>query len=376
MKIIKLGLILLTSILLTDCFGNLGNNQIPQGVSAPALPAAAPINDARARSIDDGYKKERKNSYARSKKKYSGPVCADEDRQHSCKTTCRRIFKSRDRDYCEDLAIEQIDRLNDIDKILRNPRDRQLDEITADDFQVYIYTSITAIDRHIRSYGAREAGTLLAWSLISETFYLMDDGTTIPKLLGRLGNDVETIFTKDVRFDRDTYDNLFELIEQYGQNYDFVHDYIDNECQNSSNHNTIKNLYKGPTTDAAGITANEKLQCFKLYCDIGKRLGSSNYRSGRNSRGFDANDWLHSDSVLDDRLDNYIRDRVNALGITAADVRKAIGINANSGLTQDELSTDDSTALKFTGNTNGWDSTKIQDLGDVQNWEQDLCLGL
>ena len=100
----------------------------------------------------------------RSRLRYSGPTCADQDDNlHECVEMCRDIYNRRsDRADCEELPIIQIEVLAELYEILlEDPDDDELDRIDLKDFEVYLKVSISSFDRLIGKYSKSEAKELL-----------------------------------------------------------------------------------------------------------------------------------------------------------------------------------------------------------------------
>ena len=79
------------------------------------------------------------------------------------KISVGRSIDVDDRDDCEELPVEQIDRLADLHETLEDPDDDDLEEIDLEDFDVYLNVSIEAFEDLVRKYNSREAKSFLYW---------------------------------------------------------------------------------------------------------------------------------------------------------------------------------------------------------------------
>ena len=112
----------------------------------------------------------------RAKKKYTGPRCeGDED----CEDICKDIYRHSVRDECEELAIEQVEILEQIDEIFENPKERELKDIDAFDFETYVNIDLAPFDKRVGRFSSSEAKRVLAWMVensdVLELFISVDD---------------------------------------------------------------------------------------------------------------------------------------------------------------------------------------------------------
>ena len=231
---------------------------------------------------------QRDRVFRRSYDRYGGRTCEDEledDRNHDCRDMCRDIY-SRDRDgreECEELSVAQIERLEEIHEELENPSERSLAGIDAEDFEVYLETSIAGLDDLVGDYRSSEAEDFLLWIIeddeIAELFTDHDrDFEIFETLLDEFSSGtVDQKLTK--RLDRDLL--MEEVISRGSEDtLVWVEDYVKE---------------KGCDEDESDTHS----ECFELFCKIGDAIDE------------DArDDWLSTEN-FQEYIDDIINEETN-----------------------------------------------------------------
>ena len=275
----SIGSILVFSFL-TGCFG----------------PPQANNNPRQVVNRDDAYYDRRRETdpdrravLDRTRTKYSGRACEDEDRDHECKEQCRDIYSRRgDRDDCEELPVAQIDRLEKLHDLLEDPdKDDLEDDVDHDDVDVYLNVSIAPLDRHIGRYSSREAKEFLLWMIdnpdIAKVFEKEDDDyealdTLLKRVEGFSGNDHHVPFIEKV----DGSDRLMEVAIASGNEevIEWFQEYIHQHNSDCDDDETSSN-------------------CFAVYCKIGDGIDDDS-----------ADDWL-SFETFEDYINDIIDEETN-----------------------------------------------------------------
>ena len=286
--------------------------------------------------------KNRDDILKNSNQRYSGKACEEEDRRHECHEQCSDIYSSRRGDVkdCEELKIGLIEKLAELHELLEEPDHEDLLKVDNRDFSTYLNISIAPFDELVedRNFKKKDAEELFLWMLADEKKALDDEGyESVANILSDEDDDYKVLenllkelagfnprddsiykpFVEDIGRERKTLMGLAINVGPFdkGKNnnlLDWFIDYIEDEntqCQREPVHE----------------------DCFKLYCQIGKRI-DEDY----------ANDWLNFDSFL-----AYINDIIEE------------GINGSS-----------------TGAGGQWDINNIEDDGDLGDWwRQELTEG-
>ena len=319
MNYLKLPALLALSFYLSSCGP-------PTPGAAPAA-AEAPIRTEREYEQQKRDNAEnRRRTFDRSRQRYSGSACEDEDRDHECKEQCKDIYTRRsDREDCEELKTGQIEKLEELHKLLKDPDDDDLAEFDLADFEVYLDISTSPFDKLVRKYSRGESKEVMLWIAENEDVAELmedkdDDFKTLKPLLDDIapaGNTTDKIheyFIAKV----DSGDELMKVVIDSGNEsaHNWFLDFI-NEKNNACNTETVS---KG---------------CFKVYCQIGEGLKDDDI----------ADEWL-SFEEFDEYIENIVDDGINK------------GANTSSTCWSD----------------NGNDA--INDAGDVNYWVDDLCRAL
>ncbi len=237
---------------------------------------------------------ERRSVLDKSKEKYKGKACEDEDRDHDCKEQCRDIYSRRsEREDCEELSISQIERLEDLHDRVKDPdKDDLEDDVDHDDFDVYVNIDIRPLDKYIGRYSTREAKEFLVWMIenpdIAKVFEKEDDDyNAFDRLLKRLksfsGNDHHLPFIAKV----EGSDRLMEVAVESGSEevVEWFQDYINEKNSDCESDET-------------------SVDCFKVYCKIGDEMKNDI-----------AEDWLGYEN-FEDYINDIIEEGTNKSGTT------------------------------------------------------------
>ena len=137
--------------LLTGC----GTPQ-PQPASDPGLDRGDDYYDR----LNEKNKGERDEALDRARQKYTGPKCeTDKD----CTKICRSLYRSSVRDDCLSLAIANVEVLEEMHDMFKNPKEKDLDEVDEADFETYVSIDIKPFDKRVNDFSATEAKRVLAW---------------------------------------------------------------------------------------------------------------------------------------------------------------------------------------------------------------------
>ena len=268
-----------------------------------------------------------------SRRRRSGNVCEEEDRDHECKNLCKEMYgRVGDRKDCEKLTVTQIVALFDLYELLEEPDEDDLVDVEVEDFDVYLNVSIASLEDLIDDeWTSRESKEFLYWLINNEEIALVfekedDDYKTLTALLKKIDNfnsdDIWEPFTTKIEDDKlmaVAIDSGNEMVVEWFM--DYIED-KNNECRNEM----------------------VSLGCFEVYCKIGDGIDEDFME-----------DWL---SYGD--FESYIDDIIGK------------GVNSNNPA----LAGGDSTP-NATGWTYGDGEGKFEDVGDIDdNWVEELCAGL
>lgn len=260
-----------------------------------------------------------------SRQRRSGNVCEDEDRGHDCEDICRDIYSRRaDREDCEELTVSQIEVLEELHELLENPDDDDLASVDSSDLEVYLKISIDPFDKLIGKYSSREAKEVMIWLIENDDITEIvrdedDDFQALEELFeninsaGSTGDDIYKYFTAKL----DGSDKVMEVaVESGGEEIlDWFTEFINEENSDCSDDET-------------------SAKCFTIYCKIGDSMDDE-YRD----------DWLGFEN-----FEEYVDDIIQE------------GTNSPSSC----------------GNKSCWgvdspDSDDYEDIGDIDDWVEDLC---
>ncbi len=293
-----MGLALLFTFLLA-CFGG---NQAPKQQDT-----GEPIRDDtdydRIRRNDT----DRKEVLTRSKTRYTGRACEDEDRDHDCKDSCKDIYTRRaDKKDCEELPVDQVAALEELHDLLKRPSERDLGEVDFEDFDVYLNISIQPLDKLIRKYSKTRAKAFMFWLIenedVAQVFEKEDDEySALKSLLDEISSadcDADAEMYKCFTAKVDGGDKLMELAIDTG-NEDIMEWFMD----------FINEEHSGCESDS---NESQKKACLTNYCKIGAGIDDE-YREG----------WLDFE-----HFEDYIEDVISE------------GVNSNAEVTSGVISTD------------------------------------
>ncbi len=258
--------------------------------------------------------------------------CEDKNKSHDCYEYCKDMYRSRgDRGDCEELTVAQVEALWDLYELLKNPDAEDLSGVDKDVFDLYLNVSIRSLDSLIKKYNSRDAKEFLMWLIENEDIAKIfekedDDHKSLEALLKKFSgsyssNDhgISEPFLK--RLDGD---KLIEKAVESELILDWFQEYINNK-------------------NSACKSDTETRACFAVYCKIGKGMDD------------DArDDWLNHDD-FEEYIEEIIDEKVNS--------RQGTGNNRNaSGWIHEDAA--------------GSNSNEIGDVGDLDDWVDDLCQGL
>ena len=258
--------------------------------------------------------------------------CEDKDKSHECYDQCDDIYRSRgDREDCEELTVAQVDALADLYEILEDPEEDELSEIYEEDFDVYLNVSIRSFDDLIEDYSSSDAKEILIWLIDNE--------------------DIAKIFEKE----DDNYKSFESLLKQFNGNYnsntaDISEPFLkklddDKLLEEAMVSDFMLEWFQDYINEKNTACSNdaETRACFAVYCKIGHGIDD------------DArDDWLDF-SDFEGYIDDIIDEKVNSQQGTGNNRNASGWIHADA-----------------TGNND----REIEDVGDIDNWVDDLCQGL
>ena len=268
-----------------------------------------------------------------SRKRRSGNVCEDEDRDHECKDMCKEIYGRRgDREDCEELTVSQIEVIFELWEILEEPDEDDLGEIDSEDFDVYLNISISSLDDLVKDWNSREAKEFLYWLIndpdSARVFEKEDDDyDTFSRILKEIRSFNESTETHVPFIQKIEDDKLIEVAIDSGNDeiLEWFMDYIEDKNRDCNDNPVSKN-------------------CFKVYCTIGEDI-DEDYME----------DWLSYEV-----FESYIEDIIDE-GVNSDNPTDAGGDSSEAG----------------TGWTYGDDDGEFEDIGDISDdWVEDLCGGL
>ena len=328
MKFLKITLLSVLTLILLSCFGNRNNpnqnnNQTGNVERGIQNERDAIDRDYEAKERED---EDRDEVLRRSRERYSEDICEDDDdRDAECKDICKDIYGTKKyRDKCEELSVDQIARLEELHEWLEDPDEDDLEGVDFDDFDVYLNISIAPLDKLIPKYSKNEVKDFLIWMIANPDFAEVlekeeeEDYKTLGRLLKELygatinDDNIHEVFLAKL----DGNDKLMEVLIQSGEDttMEWFLDYINDkhsECADDT----------------------EDVACFEVYCQIGNKISND-----------DQDDWLEFDSFA-----QYIEDIIET------------GVNSDPA-------TADSEGV-YTWGAAG----KIEDLGDINDWVDELC---
>lgn len=249
-------------------------------------------------------RRQRRDFFEQSYMRYSN-VCNRVTGQHECKNMCRYIYsRDNDREDCEQLPIGQIEAFARVHMFLESPGHDVFLETPSDteqtmsiypmDLDGYFKLSIAAFDRLLGQYGGHQAEGLLLWlveePLITGIFIEEDEDEEeeffiLDELFRKIAGDFNTSVETHKPFTQKVYNNeytLMEVVIQVGNEeaLEWFHEYI---------------------TETNEACRNEKfsLECFTVFCKIGKDMNQENRKT-----------WLEFDE-FDDYIAGVVNNQIN-----------------------------------------------------------------
>jgi len=267
MNILKNQIFIFGLAFLFSCTGMAPPHYPPPGfqsTGAPPQPSTRSAEEYNNRVASDRDREETLRS------RRQGKTCEDENSDHECVGLCREMYRlENDREDCEELAVNDIEKIFEIHKLLKKPRLRNLEAMSQsdlDDLDVYLNVSIAGFDRLISNYNRGDAREVLQWlaedSQTAELFSDEDDDfETFEELLEKIesfdNSEVDQPFTEDIG--RKT---LFEHASDAG-NEIAVEWFLD---------------YIFQTATACRNNQESSIGCFTVICKIGSGFEDNDSR--------------------------------------------------------------------------------------------------
>ena len=208
------------------------------GCTNPPPPVIDPIGDDDTSPIERPLPKQE----ALFKKAYeehgsSGPCFESKD----CKEICATIYKHRaNKALCvNELPVKQVELLEEVYAILKEPHRKDLDEINSDDLQVFLGIAVEPVTALINRMSQAEARETLTWLAEDKTsvgvFKGWDKRFEILKaFLRKLHQDPDRALSAPIY----KGDNFIEIaVEKRNDRVvDWVHDFFDEDCGTVNNY--------------------------------------------------------------------------------------------------------------------------------------------
>lgn len=265
----------------------------------------------------------------RERDRYKGQTCEELSgrEQDDCEELCEDMYSARgDRGECEELEVRLIEDLSETYEKLEEADD--LKTISSNLFEAYLNVGVSGLTKMIGRYSKKEAEDFLLWLLenveIAKIFEKEDDDFRfLISLLESFDSDYDADKLNKILTKRVDGDELMLIAINTDEEFivDWLMDFI-NETDSNCRRDT------------------ETSECFRIYCSIGDELNDD-----------ERYDWLDYDE-FEEYIDDIIEEKVNSRNADSNDRDKY--------------------------NANGWryGRENIEDLGDVDDWVDDLCHNL
>ncbi len=247
-----------------------------------------------------------------------GDLCEDESKNHDCRAQCKEMYRNgNDREDCEELPTDQVEKLLDVHRALKNPSGDKLENIDLEDLEVYLNVSIAAFDKVVtREYRRSDAEDIFLWLTDDEEVADLlkdedDDYRTLEGLLKVIqsyssSSEVEKPFQRELYRD----DTLFEMAIEAGNETaaEYFLEYIFEKSSHCRNGQEVSQ------------------ECWGVICAIGKDFNDSDNRL----------DFLENFSVFSNYVDDIITGDRNPItggvngGNWLPDTRRPTTQNANT----------------------------------------------
>ena len=223
---------------LTSCWPTAPTTTDPDRPERPLTPEERAQDEERRRRASEDAKRRFSDS----------PRCERDDR---CLKKCREIgYSSSDaREECGELPSAQVDKLEEIYEALKDPNERELEDIDAADFDVFTATDKRPLERLIsRVNSSSDARLVLTWILnseeIADVFKKSDrDERLLKDLLDPLGGSASGNAQYITALKKTLYDNknFMELaIDSNPVALEWVHSFFEAECEDTDDDTICK----------------------------------------------------------------------------------------------------------------------------------------
>ena len=212
--------------------------------ACPAAPPPAALpepSDPRPPSPKDRDEdRDRDNDRDRYRKKYSGPSC-EEDDDDDCIKICRDIYTSgKKREACAELTASQVEALDAIYDILKNPNNDKLAEIDPEDFREFVDLDTRPLEKSVKALSSAETKHVLTW--IAETTAVAavfenhdDDYKLLKELLKNLVSSGDRQYQRALQKSIESGESFIELaLVDGGSAMDWIHGFVEAECENKN----------------------------------------------------------------------------------------------------------------------------------------------
>ena len=222
---------------------------------------------------------------------YAGKKCSEEDRRHQCYEDCEDIYNSRkDKNECEELTVRQIEKIKEVYEALEGAKERDLNEIQEDVFELYLSFSIQSLDDLIDKFKKRDlnsrAENILIWLAENEEMArIFEDVDRDYKSLSNLLNVIEPFDPSQVELPFSHIvrgsDTIMDIIVQQRNEDNFVLKWFMDFIEESP-----------PCEDTISV------ECFTVYCKIGSRMNKTEKEKLLDIRIFEK----HLNNIIEDEI--------------------------------------------------------------------------
>ena len=204
----------------------------------PPEPAYPPLVDGGDRDRDRNRRdrNDRDDNRDRNRPQRTGECGKD----RICKEICKDIFRSRkDREDCEEFSIADVERMEDVFKILEKPNANDLAEMDAEDLEFLLYISSKPLEKAVDKMSQSEKKRFLVWMAEdSEGAQIIanaeEDYSILKELFGTTFAKSNAELNKNIK----SGDSFVELALEEGNEVvlEWIHDFFGDQCESHNNH--------------------------------------------------------------------------------------------------------------------------------------------
>ena len=245
-------------------------------------------NSFASRSAADNQK--RIEVIRRSSSTFSGNTCSEETRGHDCYRSCEKMYSyGSEKRECYGLTVQQIEKIKEVYDILDKSRERDLEKISLEAFELYLNFSIRSMNKLAEGLNKSQAKNLIVWLIsyedIAQIFKDLDEdykilNNILQNIIAFETVDIDKPFSQTVR----SSDTIMDVIvaQRYydGLVLEWMMDFIEDSpnCE----------------TDTATTS------CLTVYCKIGKAMNDTKQER------------LLKNDPFKNFIDNILEEKVNS----------------------------------------------------------------